>query len=149
MKTVAAALFVASAQAGAATQASKVCVNNSAGFVLDYYFDEMTTGQLSHESDSYPIDQMKCMDIADSLPGIEDGALILTYVEAHGGETKAVDSAVVYKASPAITATYTCRGATLTYDCTLNGEDSADIPVEDREMAQFMAQDFAILFANI
>ena len=149
MKTIATALFVGAAQAGAATNASKVCISNSAGFVMDYYFDEITSGQKSHQSDTYPIDQTKCLDIADSLPGIKEGSIVLTYVEAHGGETKSVDSAVIYQSDPAITVTYTCRGTTLNYHCSLNGQDSGFISDEDREFAANMASDLAILFANI
>ena len=56
MKTIAAALLIAAAQAGAAVPASKICVTNSAGFVLNWYIDDIVTGEKSHETGNYPID---------------------------------------------------------------------------------------------
>ena len=57
MKTFATALLLVSAtQAGAAVKSSEVCVNNDAGFVLNFYFDDIITGEKSHATDNYPID---------------------------------------------------------------------------------------------
>lgn len=59
MKTFATSLLIAVAQAGpdgAAIPASKVCITNSAGFVLNWYLDDMVTGEKSHTTDNYPID---------------------------------------------------------------------------------------------
>ena len=53
---------------------------------------------------------------------MSDSDFIETYIHADGGVTQAVDSAIIYQASPAITVSYTCTGATLTYNCRLNGE---------------------------
>ena len=54
--TIVTATILAAAQAGEAIKANKVCITNSAGFVMDFYFDILQTGEVSHESDTYPID---------------------------------------------------------------------------------------------
>ena len=57
-----------------------------------------------------------------SIMNLKEGDFIETYVHADGGVTQSVDTAIIYQASPAITVSYTCTGATLTYNCRLNGE---------------------------
>ena len=61
------------------------------------------------------------MDISEALADIEDGEVVLPFVKAKLGTTNAVESAVVYQASPAVTASYTCTGTTLDFTCALNG----------------------------
>ena len=39
-----------------AVKASNVCVDNDAGFVLYFYFDDLVTGDVSAHTDKYPID---------------------------------------------------------------------------------------------
>ena len=85
MKTIAAALLVAASQAGAAVPASKVCITNNAGFVMHYYFDDVVTGELSHSTDNYDIDQTTCLSIADAIADVKENDVILTYVKAVAG----------------------------------------------------------------
>ncbi len=120
MKAFITALLAASASAGAAVYGSTVCVSNSAGFDLHWWMQDLNTGYLSADSTSYPIDKTKCQAIA--IYGLNNGDFVETYIHADGGITQAVDSAIIYQASPAITVSYTCTGATLTYNCRLNGE---------------------------
>ena len=125
MKTFAAALLFLGAQAGPAVHSSEVCVTNSAGFVMDFYFNDLVTGEKSSATDRYPIDQTKCVHISKVLGDVKEGDLIMTYVKAIAGTTNSVSTAVVYDASaPAIT--FTCTGTTLNYSCPMNGEDEAE-----------------------
>ena len=120
MRTIAAALLAASAYAGSATYANKVCIANQAGFVLDWWVADLITGTNGADSPSYPIDQTKCMDI--SVSGLNEGDFLEVYVHAHVGATKTASSAVIYQSSPAITASYTCKGTTFSFSCNLNGQ---------------------------
>ena len=120
MRVFASALIAATASAGAAVYGSTVCVSNLAGFDLHWWMQDLNSGYLSADSTSYPIDKTKCMSVA--MYGLKDGDFIETYIHADGGVTQMVDSAVIYQSSPAITVSYTCTGATLTYSCKLNGE---------------------------
>ena len=63
MKSFIAALLAASVSAGAAVKGTKVCVSNFAGFDLHFHMTDLNTGASSAESDNYPIDKTKCMDI--------------------------------------------------------------------------------------
>ena len=85
MKTFIAALFAASVAAGPAVLASKVCVDNMAGFDLHWWMQDLNTGYVSADSTSYPIDKIKCMDIA--IYGMNEGDFIETYIHADGGIT--------------------------------------------------------------
>ena len=86
------------------------------------------------------------MDIAEAIPEVKEGDVILTYVKAILGTTNSVDSAVVYQADPAVTVSYTCRGATLTFHCDLNGEDTVDLTDEERTDAANYAKIISSLF---
>ena len=131
MKTFTASLLFAAATAsgivpdhltGGAVKASKVCVDNSAGFVLNFWFDDLVTGDKSAPTENYPIDQYKCLSIADALPETAEGDIVMTYVKAILGTTRSVDTAISFD-STAPTVTFTCTGTTLDYDCKMNGED--------------------------
>ena len=87
MKTIAAALLIATAQAGAAIQASKVCINNDAGFVLDWYMENVMTGEKSTTTDRYPIDQTECNAVTDLLKDAQDGDIVEIFVKAILGTT--------------------------------------------------------------
>ena len=139
MKTIAAALLIAAAQAGAAVPASKICVTNSAGFVLNWYIDDIVTGEKSHETDNYPIDQTQCHGIADMLPDVQESEVLETYVKAVWGTTNPVSSAIIYKAdAPAVT--FTCTGTTLNFSCNLNGQDEVAFEdLEDDDKARSLA----------
>ena len=120
-----------------AVKASKVCVDNDAGFVLDFWFDDLVTGTKSAPTDTYPIDQYKCLSIADALPATTEGDLIMTYVKAIAGTTRSVDTAIDFDSS-APTVTFTCTGTTLDYSCKLNGEDQM--------IAKYYAKLFKLFF---
>ena len=130
MKTIVAALLIAATQAGAAVKTSKVCVTNSAGFVLRWYLDDIITGEKSADTDHYPIDQTECRGVADMIKDVKEGDILMTYVDATAGTTNSVDSAIIYTAdAPAVT--FTCRGTTLNFSCDLNGEDEVQEPNGD------------------
>ena len=123
MKTIAAAASLFSvSQAAAAVPASKVCVTNSGGYDLKWWFDDLITGITSPDSGAYPIDKTRCMDVAGSLYDLNQGDLIEVMVHAVAGVTKSADTAIFYQASPAVTQTFTCNGTTLNFTCILNGE---------------------------
>ena len=104
---------------GAATYANKICIINDAAFRMYFNLQDLRTGQYSSDTSSYDIDKYKCMMIADAFPGnLNEGDYIFAYVHAQAGSTKSVDTPVLYS-STATTATYNCRGATLTYSCDL------------------------------
>ena len=148
MKTIATSLLIAAGQAGAAVPASKICVTNSAGFVLKWYIDDIVTGEKSAETDHYPIDQTQCHSVADMLPDVNENEIIETYVKAVWGTTNAVSSAIIYQAA-APTVSFTCTGTTLTFSCNLNGQDSIEFDdLEADDQARNLAYGISKLFAE-
>ena len=123
-----------------AVKASQVCVNNSAGFVLNFYFDNLISGDKSASTDDYPIDQYKCLSIADALPETTEGDIIMTYVKAIAGVTNSVETAIKYD-STAQTATFTCKGTTLSYSCELNGDGKSESKEDKRDERKDRGQD--------
>ena len=81
---------------GAAVYADQVCVNNSAGFILYYSFENLITGYESADQGGYPIDQTECSYIGDVLAGNKSGDVILLNVTAQGGAKFAAESALIY-----------------------------------------------------
>ncbi len=65
------------------------------------------------------------MDIA--IYELAEGDFVQLMVHAVAGVTKSADTALIYRASPATTVTYTCNGTTLNFECKLNGEVSTDL----------------------
>ena len=65
MKTIAAALLAAVAQAGASTQASEVCIANDAGFLMQFHLKDVDTGDVSEPSEKYNHYGTRCMKIDD------------------------------------------------------------------------------------
>ena len=61
------------------------------------------------------------MDIAEVVPDVTEGDIILTNVNAVLGLHEQAQSAIIYQADSGATATYTCTGSTLDYACALNG----------------------------
>ena len=120
MKSFVPALLAATAAAGPAVYGTTVCISNMAGFDLHWWMMDLNNGNASASSDNYPIDKTRCMSI--SISGENVGDFIETYVHADGGVTQNVDTPIIYQASPPITVSYSCTGATLTYSCKLNGE---------------------------
>ena len=117
----AATTFATCASAGAAVHASRVCVANMGGYDLNWWIDDLITGDESNNSGSYPIDQMRCNDIANyGLYGLAEGDFLNVMVHAVLGVTKSADTAVIFQSEPAFTVTFTCRGTTLNFECKLN-----------------------------
>ena len=70
MKTIAAALFVAAAHAGASTPASEICIANDGGFILKWYLKDVKSGEVSESTDKYSRDNTTCMVIDEWMPGV-------------------------------------------------------------------------------
>ena len=116
----------------------KICVTNSAGFVLHWWMKDLVQGTQSQDSGPYPIDKTVCMDIG-VLPLIAEGDVVMCAVHADVGETQDCATAVQY-ASNGYSASFTCTGTpqcqcrtqtraltlpfgagtTLQYQCTMN-----------------------------
>merc|ERR1712013_375020 len=71
-------------------QVSKVCVTNSAGFVLHWEARDLITDVAGPDSGTYPIDQTRCMDLSN-IAKIEDGHAVMTKIHADAGESQDVD----------------------------------------------------------
>ena len=67
MKTIAAALLAAVAQAGASTPASEVCIANDAGFLMQFHLKDIDTGVVSESSERYNHYKTSCMKIDEML----------------------------------------------------------------------------------
>jgi len=96
---------------------SKVCITNHAGFVMDFETKNLRTQAWVAQSASYPINQMKCIDLG-STAEILEGDEFKIKVHAHAGKKNPTDRGVKYQAN-GLTAAYECKGTTLNYDCKL------------------------------
>ena len=92
------------------SEASTVCVHNKAAFVLKWHMNWNHTK--SEESEHFPVGKTHCMDIAEALPGIQDGDHVKVHVDATAGKTEKADHAVVYKADSLGTTTFRAHGTT-------------------------------------
>ena len=102
-------------------EASRVCVNNEGGFVVQWH---MHGGhQESQDSEHYPIGKTKCMDIAEALPGIQDGDHVKVAVHAVWGRTEHANHEVVFKADSPITTTFKAHGTPLHFRVDDEDED--------------------------
>ena len=97
---------------------NRICVTNSAGFVLHFDMRDLDTDEISPDSGTYPIDQTKCQVLSD-IAHISEDDLIMCRVHAVAGETKDCEDAVKYNANSSETATFVCQGTTLDYSCKL------------------------------
>lgn len=118
MKLLFASLFSALALANTPVSGSKACVTNSAGFVLHWWYEDLNNQTESPYSDNYPIDQTKCMDI--DIQNMHEGDYIIVNVHADLGLTKEADTPIIYDSTGPVL-TYVCTGATLTFNCRLEG----------------------------
>lgn len=101
--------------AAAAPCVQKVAVMNNAGFVLSFRVTTRTGG-LSPETDNYPINQWRVVDLtATELP---EGSDVRPVVQAVGGTSQTGNTFVSYCRNGQ-TATYTASGATLNYTVVL------------------------------
>merc|ERR1712113_489547 len=69
----------------------------------------------SEESEHFPIEQTKCMDIKEAMPGVQDGDEIEVYVHATWGKTEQGNHTVVYKEGSPVTTTFNAHGTTLNF----------------------------------
>ena len=67
-------------------EVGRICVTNSAGFVLHFDMKDLDTDEISPDSGTYPIDETKCQPLSDIAQIAEDD-LILFRVHAVAGET--------------------------------------------------------------
>lgn len=103
------------AEIAAAPCVQKVAVVNNAGFVLSYRVTTRTGG-LSPQTDDYPINQWRVVDLtATDLP---EGSDVRPLVQAVGGTSQTGNTFVSYCRNGQ-TATYTASGATLNYTVVL------------------------------
>jgi len=120
--------------------ASTVCVENRAGFVLKFHLEDTYSGEVSHDSEHYPVLKTHCMDIKEAFPYIREGEQVKTVVKATAGKTKHGNHKVTYKAEAGAFTTFTCRGTTLHYHC--NDEFIESQPAvagQANEMASFVS----------
>ena len=78
---MAASLANVTLSASTALNVSRICVDNSAGFVLHWAMRDLITDIMGPDSGSYPIDQTRCLPI-NTIAGVVDGHPILATVHA-------------------------------------------------------------------
>lgn len=98
-------------------EASTVCVENRAGFVLKFHLEDTYSGEVSSDSEHFPIDKTHCMDLKAAFPNIREGQVVNTVINAYWGKTKTANHPTTYKAEAGAFSTFTCRGTTLHYHC--------------------------------
>ncbi|MGW4211355.1 hypothetical protein ACWEIJ_25405 [Lentzea sp. NPDC004789] len=99
----------------AAPCVQKVAVVNNAGFVLSFRVTTRTGG-LSPETDNYPINQWRVVDL--TATELAEGSDVRPLVQAVGGTSQTGNTFVSYCRNGQ-TATYTASGATLNYTVVL------------------------------
>lgn len=100
-----------------ATAASTICVHNSAAFDLKWHIKDTHTMEESTETDTYPVGKEKCIDIKEAIPGVVEGEVIKTVVDAVLGSTNKTEHNTVYTSDPTLWTTFICKGTTLNYSC--------------------------------
>eukprot|EP01062_Namystynia_karyoxenos_P069132 TRINITY_DN644_c0_g1_i4.p1 TRINITY_DN644_c0_g1~~TRINITY_DN644_c0_g1_i4.p1 ORF type:complete len:308 (+),score=123.79 TRINITY_DN644_c0_g1_i4:81-926(+) len=117
MRAPALALLAAGALAAPET-ASRVCVYNDAAFVLKWHLRNVATGAQSAETRSYPVWQVRCMDVtAAGGANMSAGVAVQPVVKAVWGKEITVPATVLYDPVNATQITYTCKGTTLSFHC--------------------------------
>jgi hypothetical protein len=100
--------------------ASRICVNNHAGFDLHWSLKDLNTNVVGPDSGYYPTHETRCQPI-DHVPGVVSNHLVLTTVFADGFQTAHFpDSAVFYSSTSTNTANFTCIRTTQDYSCSLD-----------------------------
>ena len=119
-RTILAVLFVHTNGAPATTNQgyNKICVNNNAGFVLDFYMED-ERGVQSIRSDPFPIAQQRCFVIAQ-IPNVEANTEVKVHINARLGSSSACDQTVVYDPTSQYTANFAVSGTTLNIHCSLS-----------------------------
>ena len=98
-------------------EVSKICVDNGAGFVLNWVAKNVRTGTASASSGDYPIGKTRCMDLG-SIAGVQEGDKVQASVHAILGKTNDVSTEMIYKKNSR-SATFKCTGTTLNFKCGL------------------------------
>lgn len=101
--------------------ASKICVTNSAAFVLKFHLKDKYTGEESSDTEHYPVGKSNCIDIKEAFPNVREGEAIKTVIEATLGDTNHASHNTIYTADASKVTWFTCKGTTLNYHC--NDED--------------------------
>jgi len=96
---------------------SRVCITNHAGFVMDFQAKNLRTQSYVAQTGSYPINQMKCIDLGSTAEIMEGDELKLK-VHAYLGKKNPTDRNVEYRDN-GLTAAFECKGTTLNYQCKL------------------------------
>jgi len=97
--------------------ASSVCVDNRAGFVLKFHLEDTYSGEKSEDSEHFPVMKTHCMDLKAAFPYIQEGQVVKTVIKASGGVSNVANHHTTYKADAGLFSTFTCRGTTLHYHC--------------------------------
>ena len=126
-----------------AGEASTVCVENRAGFVLKFHLEDTYTGEKSSDSEHYPVLKQHCMDIKTAFPNIREGQVVKTVIKASAGKTEDAQHTTTYKADAGTFTTFTCRGTTLHYHC---NDEYLDTTPSMSEDVDFFARAAAAFF---
>ena len=122
MKTILASCLAASVlayEANVPVSGSKACVANQAGFVLNWWYEDINIGEATNTTDNYPIDQTQCMDFDLSAQGAKSGDFVQVYVHAVLGTTNVCNTPMIYDPTGPVL-TFTTTGTTLNFSCRLN-----------------------------
>jgi hypothetical protein len=102
--------------------ASRVCIDNRAGFVLSFELWDTATNLLSRRSTSYAAPGQSCLDMWTILD-IEEGHPIVTVMYVEGGISQSLPPVIYGPASGGelVAASFSCSGTTFLPTCALGG----------------------------
>lgn len=99
--------------------ASRICISNNAAFAENFATANCRLPEgrgVSSQSGAYPIDQSRCMDVEQALPGTKEGDIIRTVSHAIAGIYEILDPPLRY-APNSNSASFECSGSTVKYGC--------------------------------
>ena len=100
--------------------ASRICVNNHAGFDLHFSLKDLNTNVVGPDSGYYPTHNAHCQPI-DQVPGVVSNHLVLTSMFADGFiNPHFPDTAVFFSPTSKNTANFTCTRTTQDFYCSLD-----------------------------
>jgi len=103
---------------------SRVCMINHGGFVMDFQAKNLRSQNSVAQSNSFPINQRKCVDLGGA--DVFEGDEIKLKAHAHWGKTNSADRKVKYSDN-GLTASYECKGTTLNFQCKLLVSGASDL----------------------
>lgn len=113
--------------------ADTVCIVNHAAFAMNFDAQNTRTEEWFGKTDTYPVNKQRCLELGAVNGGVQENDLFEAKVSAIGGRTNSVDRLVQF--TPGWTATFVCRGTTLSFQCALletrpsdGGERRATLP---------------------